>query len=160
VSIATLYTSGACTVDAYRYDVICYLILMTIVSHLSAVLVLRSYTSGQVALAVFRFGLVFAQVFFAGFVFSARLTSSFPTGKPPEALVRNTTLVLPAVYFMLPNPTTYFSLEQIPSHAHKDVAAFSSYIITAIFYGGYIIYTISHVLTHLFKPGAAREVRQ
>lgn len=160
MSIATLYTSAACTIDAYRYDIICYLILMTIVSHLSSVLVLRSYTSGQVALAIFRFALVFAQIFFAGLVFSARLTTSFPTGIPAKSQERNTTLVLPAVCFKLANPESYSGLEQIPPHAHKDVAAFSSYIIIASFYGISIIYTLSHVLTIFFKPGASWEVRQ
>src|SRR6266536_5398496 len=126
MSIATLYTSAACTIDAYRYDMICYLILMTIVSHLSSVLVLRSYTSGQITVAVIRFALVFAQIFFAGLVFSSRLTVSFPTRIPSDTLAMNTTLVLPAVCFELPDPKSYSGLEEIPSSAHKDVSAFSS----------------------------------
>lgn len=160
MSIATLYTSAACTLDAYRYDIVCYLILMTIVSHLSAVLVLRSYTDGQVALAVFRFALVFAQIFFAGLVFSSRLTTTFPTGIPSPSLAMNTTLVLPAVCFQLSDPHSYSGLEKIPPSSHKDVAAFSSYIILAAFYGISIMYTLTHVLTHLFWPGASNDVRQ
>lgn len=160
MSIATLYTSAACTIDAYRYDIIWYLILMIIVSHLSAVLVLRSYTNGQVALAVFRFALVFGQIFLAGLVLSARLTTSFPTGIPNPSQAMNTTLVLPAVCFQLPDPHSYSGLEEIPTSSHKDVAAFPSYIIIAGFYGISIIYSISHILTHFFRPGASHEVRQ
>jgi hypothetical protein len=160
LSVATIYTSAACTIDAYRYDVICYLILMTIVSHLSSVLVLRSYTSGQVLLAVFRFALVFAQIIFAGIVFSSRLTTTFPTGVPNQSLTNFTTLVLPAVCFELADPKSYSGLEEIvPASSHKDVAAFSSYIILAIFYGISTIYTISHVFAHAFTPGSSGDAR-
>jgi hypothetical protein len=159
MSIATLYTSAACTIDAYRYDMICYLILMTIVSHLSSVLVLRSYASGQITVAVIRFALVFAQIFFAGLVFSSRLTVSFPTRIPSESLTMNTTLVLPAVCFELPDPKSYSGLQEIPSSAHKDISAFSSYIFIASFYGISITYTVSHVITHYLRPGASVEVR-
>jgi len=160
MSVATLYTSSTCTIDAYRYDIICYLILMTIVSHLSAVLVLRSYTSGQILLAVFRFALVFAQIVFAGIILSSRLTTSFPTGVPDRSLTNVTTLVLPAVCFELPDPKSYSGLEEIvPASSHKDISAFSSYIITALFYLISIVYIISHVIAHYLTPGTSGEAR-
>jgi hypothetical protein len=71
----------------------------------------------------------------------------------------NTTLVLPAVCFQLSDPHSYSGLEEIPASSHKDVAAFSSYVIMAGFYGVSIIYTITHVLTHFFKSRASLDVR-
>ncbi|PVH67849.1 hypothetical protein DL98DRAFT_542845 [Cadophora sp. DSE1049] len=151
--IATLYTSSACTVDAYRYNILCYLILMTIVSHLSSILVLRSYVNGQKTLSIVRFGLVFAQIFFAGIIFSSRVTDDFPTA------VSNANLVLPAVCFQLPKSKPYSALEEIPGPHHKDIAAFSSYIVLAVFYAINIIFSIAHILTHYFRPGSTWEMR-
>lgn len=79
ISIATLYTESSCTVDAYRYNILCYLLLMSIVSHLSSILVLRSYVNGLKTLSVVRFSMAFAQIFFAGIIFSSRVTDFFPT---------------------------------------------------------------------------------
>ncbi|KAL2064497.1 hypothetical protein VTL71DRAFT_4991 [Oculimacula yallundae] len=152
MSIATLYTSSACTVDAYRYNILCYLILMTIVSHLSSILVLRSYVNGQKTLSIVRFVLVFTQIFFAGIIFSSRVTDDFPTGV-------NTNLVLPAVCFQLPNAKPYSGLEEIPGPHHRDVAAFSSYIVLAVFYAINIAFSIAHILTHYFRPGSTWEMR-
>jgi hypothetical protein len=159
LSVATLYTSAACTLDAYRYDMICYLILMTIVSHLSAVLVLRSYTSGYKILALLRFGLVGCQIVFAGLVFSSRLTPSFPTGIPSADNAKNTTLVLPAVCFALVDAKSYSGLEDIPKDNHKDIAGFASYIIMAVFYFISIIFTFAHIFTFYFMHGSSKEVR-
>jgi hypothetical protein len=158
LSIATLYTSAACTLDAYRYDIICYLLLMTIVSHLSAELARRSYTSGYKTLAVLRFGLIGCQVVLAGLAFSTRLTPNFPTGIPSADQLKNTTLVLPAVCFDLLDAKSYSGLEDV-TKSTKDIAGFSSYIITAIFYFISIIFTLAHVITHYLKPGSSKEVR-
>jgi hypothetical protein len=159
LSVATLYTSAACTLDAYRYDIICYLLLMTIVSHLSAELVRRSDTSGYKVLAIMRFGLIGCQVVFAGLVFSSRLTPSFPTGIPSADQAKNTTLVLPAVCFDLLDAKSYSGLEDVVNGNKKDIAGFSSYIIMAIFYFISIIFTLAHAFTSYFKPGTSKQVR-
>jgi magnesium-transporting ATPase (P-type) len=159
MSIATLYTSTACSIDAYRYNILCYLVIMSIVSHLSSVLVLRTYVNGQPIIAIIRFGLVFVQVFFAGIIFSSRVTDSFPTGISHESAAQNTTLVLPAVCFTLAESKPYSGLEDIPHSHHKDIASFSSYIILAVFYIITVIFTIAHIVTHYFKPGSSWEVR-
>jgi hypothetical protein len=159
LSVATLYTSAACTLDAYRYDIICYLLLMTIVSHLSAELARRSYTRGHKILAVIRFSLIGCQVVFAGLVFSSRLTPNFPTGIPSADQVKNTTLVLPAVCFDLANAKSYSGLEDVGKGNTKDIGGFSSYIIIAIFYFISIIFTLAHAFTTYFKPGSSKQVR-
>jgi hypothetical protein len=138
---------------------ICYLILMTIVSHLSAVLVLRSYTSGYKILAILRFGLVAVQIVFAGLVFSSRLTPSFPTGIPSANDAKNTTLVLPAVCFALVDAKPYSGLEDIPKDNHKDIAGFSSYVIMAVFYLINIIFTFAQVFTLYFMRRSLKQVR-
>jgi hypothetical protein len=158
LSIATLYTSAACTLDAYRYDIICYLLLMTIVSHLSAELARRSYTRGYKTLAVFRFCLVGCQVVFAGLVFSTRLTPNFPTSIPPVDQVKNTTLVLPAVCFDLLDAKSYSGLADITSGT-IDVAGFSSYVVTALFYLISITFTLVDVITHYLHLGSSKDVR-
>lgn len=158
LSVATLYTSAACTLDAYRYDIICYLLLMTIVSHLSAELARRSYISGYKVLTIIRFGLIGCQVILAGLVFSSRLTPNFPTGIPSADEVKNTTLVLPAVCFDLLDAKSYSGLEDVVKGS-KDIAGFSSYIIIAIFYFISIIFTLAEVFTHYFMPGTSKQVR-
>lgn len=115
---------------------------------------------GALVLEALRFGLVFAQVCFAGLVLSARETNVFPTGIPNADDVRNTTLVLPAVCFQRENVMPYQGLQDIPHAAHKDISAFSSYIIIAVFYAITVVYAIVHILTHLFASGTGWEVRQ
>jgi magnesium-transporting ATPase (P-type) len=159
MSIATLYTPTSCSIDAYRYNILCYLVLMSIVSHLSSVLVLRSYVHGQPFVATIRFGLVFVQVFFAGIIFSSRMTANFPTSIPHSSEQNTTTMVLPAVCFQLPRSKPYSGLEDISKPRNKDVTAFSSYIILAVFYAITVIFTIAHVFTHYYKPGSSWEVR-
>lgn len=132
---------------------------MTIVSHLSAVLILRSYGSGYKILAVLRFGLVGCQIVFAGLVFSSRLTPSFPTGIPSANDTKNTTLVLPAVCFALADAKSYSGLEDIPANNHRDIAGFSSYIIMAVFYFINVIFSFAHIITLYFIPGSSKQVR-
>lgn len=132
---------------------------MTIVSHLSAELARRSHTNGYKVLAVLRFGLIGCQVVLAGLVFSSRLTPNFPTGIPSADQVKNTTLVLPAVCFDLVDAKSYSGLEDVVKDNSKDIAGFSSYIIMAVFYFISTIFTLAHVLTHYFKPGSSKEVR-
>jgi hypothetical protein len=160
LSIATLYSSSACTLDAYRYNVLCYLLLMTIVSHLSSILVLRSYAKGQVFLSCIRFGLVFAQIFFVGILFSSRVIDGFPTGIPNSREANTTALVLPAVCFEQPGSKPYTGLEDIPKSHAKDSATFTPYIILAIFYTINIIITSAHAFTYLFKKERAWDLRQ
>jgi len=131
---------------------------MTIVSHLSAELARRSYTNGYKILAVLRFGLIGCQVVLAGLVFSSRLTPNFPTAIPSADQVRNTTLVLPAVCFDLVNAKSYSGLEDIEKGS-KDIGGFSSYIVMAIFYFISIIFTLAYFLTHYFKLGTPKQVR-
>lgn len=159
MSIATLYTSTACSIDAYRYNILCYLVIMSIVSHLSSVLVLRTYVNGQPVIALIRFALVFVQIFFAGIIFSSRVTDSFPTEIPHGNAAQNTTLVLPAVCFSLADSKPYSGLEDISRSHRKDIAGFSSYIILAVFYFITVIFTIAHILTHYLKPGSSWEIR-
>jgi hypothetical protein len=159
LSIATLYSSSACTLDAYRYNILCYLLLMTIISHLSSILVLRSYDTGQILLPCIRFALIFAQIFFVGILFSSRVTDGFPTGIPNASEANTTGLVLPAVCFEQPNSKPYTGLEDIPKSHAKDSASFTPYIILAIFYAINIIITSAHVFTYLFNKNRTWKLR-
>lgn len=161
LSIATIYTSSTCTVDAYRYNVLCYLLMMTVVSHLSSVLVLRSYVNGQIVLSCVRFCLVFTQIFFIGIIFSSRITDLFLTSIPSasEQEARNTTLVLPAVCFEHGASKPYTGLQDIPHPHNKDSAALVMYIMLFIFYGINIIITIAHVVTFFFYKKGTWERR-
>ena len=137
---------------------ICYCLLMTIVSHLSSVLVLRSYTKGQKFLSTVRFALVGVQIVFTGFIFSSRLTPVFPTGIPDASQTANTTLVLPAVCFQLVDAKPYSGLEDL-GKPQNDLGGFASYIIIAAFYFISTIFTVAHIFTHYLKPGSTKEVR-
>jgi len=150
LSIATLFFSSACTIDAYRYNVLAYLLMMAIVSHMSSVLVLRSYVQGQVVLSCVRFFLVLAQMIFAGYIFSSRVSDTFPTAVPSEG--HNTTMVLPAVCFEHPGSEPYSALEDIPKSHTKDSAALTMYIMLFVFYGINLIITSAHVITYLRFP--------
>jgi len=131
---------------------------MTIVSHLSSVLVLRSYATTNKVLAITRFALIFCQIFFAGQVFSNRLTDVFPTGIPDASIAGNTTLVLPAVCFQLVDAKPYTGLEDLGKPT-KDIGGFSAYIIIAVFYFVSTAFTLAHLLTVYLKPGSAKQVR-
>jgi hypothetical protein len=133
---------------------------MTIVSHLSSILVLRSYAKGQVFLSCIRFGLVFAQIFFVGILFSSRVIDGFPTGISNSREANTTALVLPAVCFEQPGSKPYTGLEDIPKSHAKDSATFTPYIILAIFYTINIIITSAHAFTYLFKKERAWDLRQ
>ncbi|KAF8848435.1 hypothetical protein BDZ45DRAFT_283548 [Acephala macrosclerotiorum] len=158
LSIATVFSSSACTIDAYRYNVLSYLLMMTIVSHMSSVLVLRSYVNGQIFLSCIRFFLVLAQMLFVGFIFSTRVTDTFPTGIPNIDEAHNTTLVLPAVCFEHRGSKPYSGLEDVPKSHTKDSAALTMYIILFIFYGINLVITAAHVFTYCVKPKRTWEV--
>ncbi len=169
MSISALYTSTACTIDAYRYDITCNLLLTTIVSHLSTVLVLRSFTTGQKLLALIRFNLPGCQTIFAGLISSGRLTTSFPTSLPNTNTSTNitstltstntTTLVLPAVCFQLQDAKPYSGIQDLHTNNHKDLTGFTTYIIIATFYFITVLFTLAHMFTHYFLPGTSKEVR-
>ncbi|KUJ18650.1 uncharacterized protein LY89DRAFT_501176 [Mollisia scopiformis] len=152
LSIATLFFSSACTIDAYRYNVLAYLLMMAIVSHMSSVLVLRSYVNGQIVLSCVRFVLVAAQMIFAGYLYSSRVSNTFPTGIPSPNSGHNTTMVLPAVCFEHPFSEPYSALEDIPKSHTKDSAALTMYIMLFVFYGINLIITAAHVITYLRFP--------
>jgi hypothetical protein len=134
--------------------------VMSITSHLSSVLVLRSYTNGQKVVAVFRFALVFIQIFFAGIIFSSRITGDFPTGIPSQELKANTTLVLPAVCFQLPDTKPYDGLKDIPKSHKSDYTSFIPYIVLAAFYLVTLGFTAIHIITHYMSPGSSWQKRQ
>lgn len=152
LSIATLFFSSACTIDAYRYNVLAYLLMMAIVSHMSSVLVLRSYVEGQIMLSCVRFILVATQMILAGYIFSSRVSDTFPTGIPNASEGNNTTMVLPAVCFERPGSKPYTALQDIPHHHDKDSAALTMYIMLFIFYGINLIITTAHVITYYRFP--------
>ena len=150
LSVATLFSSSACTIDAYRYNVLAYLLMMTIVSHMSSVLVNRSYVEGQIMLSCVRFGLVLAQMIFAGYIYSSRVTDTFPTGVPSQG--HNTTMVLPAVCFEYPDAEPYSAFADLPHSHSKDGAALTMYIMLFVFYGINLLITTAHVITYLEWP--------
>lgn len=82
-----------CSISAYHYDIVCNLILMSLVTHLASLAVISRYFSNwllgplRVILIIFAFGLT-------GVMFAERDNTRFPTGVPKASATSNMTAPL------------------------------------------------------------------
>ena len=79
-----------CTISAYHYDIVCNLILMSLVTHLASLAVISRYFSNWL-LGPFRAILILIAFSLAGVMFAERDNTSFPTGVPKASAISNTT---------------------------------------------------------------------
>lgn len=82
-----------CSISAYHYDIVCNLILMSLVTHLASLVVIKRYFSNKL-LGPIRVILIFIVFSLAGVMFAERDNSRFPTGVP-NAKNSNTTTAPP-----------------------------------------------------------------
>lgn len=124
---------------------------MAIVSHVSSVLVLRSYTQGQIVLSFVRLSLLLAQGVFVGYIYSSRVSDTFPTSLPSQG--HNTTMVLPAVCFENPDSTPYAALKGAAhTTQYTDGTALLMYIMLFVFYIINVTINIAHIITYTAWP--------
>ena len=99
--IATRWYMG-CTISAYHYDIVCDLVLMSVVTHLCSITFIIPYFHHK-GLGITRIFLILFTFVMAGLMLSKRSNTSFPTGKPNYAPTNSTLipyLIAPAACFM------------------------------------------------------------
>ena len=134
--IATRWYMG-CTISAYHYDIVCNLVLMSVVTHLCSVTFITPYFQHRV-LGLCRIVLILLTFLFAGFMFAERNNPGFPTGKPSYAPTNSThvpNLIAPAACFVSGNINIANQAEKtfmiIEGSSH--VSGFPEYIILLVF---------------------------
>ena len=79
-----------CSISAYHYDIVCNLILMSLVTHLASLAVISRYFSKWL-LGPSRAILIIVAFSLAGVMFAERDNTRFPTGVPKAIAASNTT---------------------------------------------------------------------
>ncbi|KAK0510211.1 hypothetical protein JMJ35_007605 [Cladonia borealis] len=104
--IATRFYIG-CSISAYHYDIVCNLVLMSVVTHLCSITFITPYLHHRaILLGIARVLLIGLTFLFAGFMFAERNNHHFPTGKPHYAPTNRTQipyLIAPAACFVSGN---------------------------------------------------------
>ena len=134
--IATRWYMG-CTISAYHYDIVCNLVLMSVVTHLCAVTFITPYFQ-HLGLGLCRIVLILLTFLFAGFMFAERNNTSFPTGKPSYAPTNSThvpNLIAPAACFVSGNINITNQAEKtfMIMKGSSHVSGFPEYIILLVF---------------------------
>ena len=79
ISLLIATESKACQISAYHYNLVCAMILMSIITHLKTLLnAPHFFREGYVLVAILRLVFIFATVVFGGILFSSRNTAVFP----------------------------------------------------------------------------------
>ena len=126
-----------CTISAYHYDIVCNLVLMSVVTHLCAVTFITPYFQ-HLVLGLCRIVLILLTLFFAGFMFAERNNTGFPTGKPSYSPTNSThvpTLISPAACFVSGNINITNQVEKtfVIIKGSSHVTGFPQYVILLVF---------------------------
>lgn len=126
-----------CTISAYHYDIVCNLVLMSVVTHLCAVTFITPYFQ-HLGLGLCRIVLILLTFFFAGFMFAERNNTSFPTGKPSYSPTNSThvpNLIVPAACFVSGNINITNQAEKtfLIMKGSSHVSGFPEYVILLVF---------------------------
>ena len=162
--IAVQFKLG-CSISAYHYDIVCNLILMSLVTHLASLVVIRRYFSNWLLGPV---RVIFILIVFsrAGVMFAERDNTRFPTGVPNASSSSNTTappLLAAAACFTSENinDTSQFGAELDVLKGHDRVTGLVEYavlFIIAVF--GLIMATTQSVMTALSRGHAYLSARR
>jgi hypothetical protein len=118
LSVSTMYFETICEISAYHYNIVCFLVLLSIVSHLVGIVGLRGYTTKRPQwLGIIRMLLIAVQVFLVFRLFSGRSSSLFPIYPPADSNL--TSLVLPFVCFQDLNETLLYEVD--PKHTSEGL---------------------------------------
>lgn len=155
----------ACSISAYHYDLVCDMVLMSLIVHLCSMTVIEHYFDVWY-LASLRI-LLIAGNFILGFLlFIHRAYKNFPVGLPSQSpsqqeginatmitgdsfnrtSIVGASLVMPAVCFM-DNSTITNAANQNSS----SIVSFVEYILLFIFFAVAVLLSLMH--THFFKLG-------
>lgn len=154
-----------CSISAYHYDLVCDMVLMSLIVHLCSMTVIEHYFDVWY-LASVRILLIGGNFILGCLLFIHRAYKDFPVGLPSQSPAQqegiNSTLitgdsfnktsivgaslVLPAVCFM-DNSTITTSTNQDAS----SIVGFVEYLLLFIFFAAAVILSIMH--THFFKLG-------
>lgn len=162
--IAVLYFLG-CEISAYHYDIVCNLILMSLVTHLASLAVISRYFSNWL-LGPFRVVLVIVAFSLTGVMFAERNNTRFPTGVPSASPTSNMTappLLAAAACFTSENIsiTNQFAVELDvfigPEHVTGLVEYAVLFIISAF---GIVIAILQSVITSSSRKRAHLSARK
>ena len=100
-AISLLFTLNdqACTISAYDFNLVCTMLLISVVVHLNSLIMISDFIFKGKAIAFSRIASIALQLILTGIVFSARNTSIFPF--EPQALA-----IMPAACFENTNATS------------------------------------------------------
>ena len=134
--IATRWYMG-CTISAYHYDIVCNLVLMSVVTHLCSITFITPYFQRSV-LGIARVFLILFTISMASVMLAKRSNTSFPTGKPnyaPTDRTRIPYLISPAACFMLGsfNTTSEATGTLVKLRGSIHATGFVEYIILFLF---------------------------
>ena len=134
--IATRWYMG-CTISAYHYDIVCNLVLMSVVTHLCAVTFITPYFQ-NIILGLCRIVLILLTLSFGAFMLAERNNASFPTGKPSYSPTNSThvpALIAPAACFVSGNINITNQAEKnfMIMKGSSHVSGFVEYVILIVF---------------------------
>jgi hypothetical protein len=130
----------ACTIQAFYYDLVCAMLLMSLVTHLNSIISISKFIHKGKHVATYRSLAMIAQIVLTGLIFQSRNSSDFPS--TPNSLA-----IMPACCFMDLNSTdplgvsglgintagnaSEFILDAI--HTAEKSPAFAQYIVLIVF---------------------------
>ena len=123
--LIAVYFFLGCHISAYHYDVVCNLILMSLVTHLTSLAVISRYFSNlfhgppRAIVIIFAFS-------FAGVMFAERDSTRFPTGVPKPSTISNTTAP------PLLAAAACFTSEKITTTDRVHATGFAEYVVLLI----------------------------
>lgn len=156
ILIAVRYFMG-CEISAYHYDVVCNLVLMSVVTHLSSLAVISGYFSNfllgacRIVLIIFTLGL-------AGVMFAERDNQYFPTGVPRSNASDPSSppqLLAPAACFTTNNVTfvNQISGQWNVLEGKTHISGLAEYVVLFIF----TISGLVMAITHSYLSSSARK---
>jgi hypothetical protein len=98
IALLLVVNHQACQISAYHYNLVCTMLLMSIITHLNTLINIPDFLYKGKTVATYRLIGIFAQFVLSGIVLSARNTSTFPS--QPSSLA-----IMPAACFENMNAT-------------------------------------------------------
>ena len=128
-----------CSISAYHYDIVCNLVLMSVVTHLCSITFITPYLHHHaILLGIARVLLIGLTFLFASFMLAERNNHHFPTGKPDYAPTDSTQipkLIAPAACFVSGNDNigNWVKEDFKILRGSKHVTGFAQYAILVTF---------------------------
>ncbi|KAF2452410.1 hypothetical protein BDY21DRAFT_375595 [Lineolata rhizophorae] len=141
------YYWASCSISAYHYNLVCDLVLVSIVVHLCSITAVEQYLQNW-WLGALRLALILLSFVFVGLVFVQRNTPEFPLSPPVIEDKNDTLLVRPAVCFMAENLTALYddTVSAVKGGAKGIRKGLQSYIVLVVFFAAATVLSMAQAI--------------